>query len=76
MLCISIVPTGLVLNLTHNPGTKVPGYFRGVPTGRKMAPLQRPEGPAVNRPGLTAGIGIAGRWSAEAAALSTCDAGL
>jgi hypothetical protein len=41
-----------------------------------MAPLQRPEGPAVNRPGLTAGIGIAGRWSAEAAALSTCDAGL
>jgi hypothetical protein len=40
VLPISIVPTGLVLNLMHNPGTKVPGYFPRVPLGRKMAKLQ------------------------------------
>ena len=55
MFSISVVPTGLVLNLMHNPGTEVPGYSRCVPTGRKPAKLQRPEGPAINRPGLTAG---------------------
>jgi hypothetical protein len=36
---LSIVPTGLVLNLMHNPGTEVPGYFHLVPTGREMAKL-------------------------------------
>jgi hypothetical protein len=28
-----------------DPGTKVPGYFHRVPTGRKMAELQLPFGP-------------------------------
>ena len=37
---ISVVPTGLILILMHNPGTEVPGYFPGVPTGRKMANLK------------------------------------
>jgi hypothetical protein len=36
---ISVVPTGLVLNLMHNPGTEVPGYFHLVPTGRTIAKL-------------------------------------
>ena len=40
MFSLSIVPTGLVLNLMHDPGTKVPGYFPGVPTGRKMPKLK------------------------------------
>jgi hypothetical protein len=35
----SFVPTGLVLNLTPDPGTEVPGYFHLIPTGRKMAKL-------------------------------------
>ena len=39
----SVVPTGLILEiLPHNPGTEVPGYFHGVPTGRKMVRLQTP----------------------------------
>jgi hypothetical protein len=33
---------GLVLNLMHNPGTEVPGYFPSVPMGRKMAKLRTP----------------------------------
>jgi hypothetical protein len=37
---LSIVPTGLDRNLMQNPGTEVPGYFPGVPTGRKRAKLQ------------------------------------
>jgi hypothetical protein len=45
----SIVPMGLVLMPMHNPGTEVPGYFLLVPTGRKMAKLQRTlQGPSTN----------------------------
>ena len=32
----SFVPTGLLPNLMPNPGTEVPGYFHGVPTGRRV----------------------------------------
>ncbi len=39
-----------------------------VPSGMILLSF-RPEGPAVNRPGHKAGIGIAERWSAEGAAL-------
>src|ERR1019366_6082915 len=66
MFSISIVPTGLTLNLMHNPGTEVPGYFHFVPPGRKMAKRQRPEGPACARryvvlnswDSLIAGVGL------------------
>ncbi len=36
----SIVPMGLVLVSLHYPGTEVPGYFPGVPTGRKITKLE------------------------------------
>jgi hypothetical protein len=38
----SFVPTGLVLNLTPNPGTEVPGYFHLVPMGLVLNPMHNP----------------------------------
>ena len=35
MLTMSFVPTGLVFMLLRDPGTEVPGYFHGVPPGRR-----------------------------------------
>ena len=42
---LSIVPMGLVLNVMHDPGTEVPGYFHFVPPGRKISKLHHSFGP-------------------------------